>query len=81
LEGTALIGPNIISSYSLSTTYFGGKGSDQINSGRAKLTKVFLLCSTSISDYCLIISIPQIPTINAVLVAIAGIILPAIILT
>lgn len=81
LGGMALIGPSITSSYYLSSWTIGGKGSEKTQSGRARFMNEFLYNYGLWLRIFLMISIPTAPTIIAVVVAIAGIILPAINLT
>jgi hypothetical protein len=59
----------------------GGSGSENKNKGRAKLMKEFLILSTFLFNTYFMISNPTAPTIMAVVVASAGMILPAINLT
>mmetsp|Transcript_56372 Transcript_56372/g.127400 ORF Transcript_56372/g.127400 Transcript_56372/m.127400 type:complete len:232 (+) Transcript_56372:54-749(+) len=82
-SGFARTGPMMIGSWSVLFIFMGGKGSDMTQSGNAKLTKEFLksasfrdLRVTSFKSSAL-----TRPVTIAVVVAIAGMILPAIILT
>lgn len=77
-EGTALTGPMAIGSFSLSVALLGGNGSLNSHSGKAKLENKFLNELVGLLRTLLIISIPTAPITIAVVVAIAGIILPAI---
>jgi hypothetical protein len=76
-----LIGPHIIGSNYLSSFIIGGRGSLNTQRGSARLIVTFLYTSAGLLSKYLIISIPTAPTTIAVVVAIAGIILPAISLT
>ena len=76
-----MIGPHIIGSNSLSSFMIGYKGSLNTHSGRAKLMVTFLYISAGLFNKYLMISIPTAPTTIAVVVAMAGMILPAISLT
>lgn len=59
----------------------GGKGSEKSQRGRARLMKQFFILDTYFPKTHFIISSPTVPTTIAVVVARAGIILPAINLT
>ncbi len=78
LPGMALIGPFKITSNYLSVLTIGYRGSLKTSNGKAKFTEIFLKTVTGLSRISLIISTPTAPTTKAVVVAIAGIILPAI---
>lgn len=75
------MGPHIIGSNYLSLISIGGNGSLNTHKGKAKLAVTFLKISIPFFITNLIIYIPTAPTIIAVVVAMAGIILPAISLT
>ncbi len=77
----ALIGPHIIGSNSLSVITIGGNGSLNTHMGSAKLIVTFLKTYEGFLRIYFIISMPTAPTTIAVVVAIAGIIFPAISLT
>lgn len=74
----ALIGPHMIGSNYLSVISIGGSGSLKTQSGNAKFMVTFLNVYIPFFITYLMISIPTAPTTIAVVVAIAGIILPAI---
>lgn len=71
----------IIGSYSLSLFSIGGEGSLNNHKGTAKFINEFFILETYLFKTNLITSIPTAPTTIAVVVAMAGIILPAIIFT
>ena len=74
-----MIGPHMIGSNSLDLFLLTSSGSLKRNRGRARLMKLFLNLSTSVNPYTnLKISLATAPVIIAVVVAMAGIILPAI---
>ena len=72
------MGPHIIGSYYLSVISIGGNGSLKTHNGKAKFTVIFLNTYGPLFNKNFIISIPTAPTTIAVVVAIAGMILPAI---
>lgn len=76
-----LIGPHMIWSNSLSVFSIGYNGSLNTQRGRAKLIVTFLYTLAGLFKRNLIIYMPTAPTTMAVVVAIAGMILPAISLT
>ena len=81
LPGIALIGPFMIGSNYLSSITIASTGSLKTQSGSARLAVIFLYVYGFFLAKNLIISIPTAPTTIAVVVAMAGIILPAISLT
>ncbi len=81
LPGITLIGPHIIGSNYLSVFTIGSRGSLKTQRGRAKLIVTFLYTLAGLLSKNLIISMPTAPTTIAVVVAMAGIIFPAISLT
>jgi hypothetical protein len=81
LPGMTLIGPHIIGSNSLSVLTMASIGSLKTQRGSAKLQVKFLYAPAFLPTKNLMISKPTAPTTIAVVVAIAGIIFPAISLT
>jgi hypothetical protein len=79
--GKTLIGPHIIGSNYLSSFTIGYKGSLNTHKGKAKLIVTFLYTEAGKFNKNLTIYTPTAPTTIAVVVAIAGMILPAISLT
>lgn len=77
----AFIGPHIIGSNYLSVISIGASGSLNTHKGSARFIVTFLNTYIGFFRIYLMISIPTAPTTMAVVVAIAGIILPAISLT
>jgi len=72
------MGPHIMGSNSLSSFIIASTGSLNTQSGNAKLIVTFLYADCFLPRIYLIISMPTTPTTIAVVVAMAGIILPAI---
>lgn len=81
LPGTTLIGPHMIGSNSLSTLTIASRGSLKTQRGSARLIVTFLNAEAFLFSKYLMTSIPTTPTTIAVVVAMAGIIFPAISLT
>jgi hypothetical protein len=81
LAGTAFTGPKKMMLWAWSWCWLGGKGSLNKKRGSAKLMKALRILPTSTLSKYLMISMPTAPTIMAVVVARAGMILPAMSLT
>lgn len=71
------MGPHMIGSNSLSVFTMASRGSLKIHRGRARLMVTFLKTSAFLPSRNLMTSMPTAPTTMAVVVAMAGMIFPA----